>query len=57
VLQFNPQIQIQSHHDNIMNPKFNVEWFKSFDLVLNALDNLGRLLYFDEIQLLEDMLI
>ncbi len=57
MLQFNPQIQIQSHHDNIMNPKFNVEWFKSFDLVLNALDNLGRLLYFDEIQLLEDMLI
>lgn len=37
---FNPNIKIEAHHDNIKDPKFNVAWFKSFEVVFNALDNL-----------------
>jgi ubiquitin-like 1-activating enzyme E1 B len=39
-LKFNPNVKIVAYHDNIKDIKFNVEWFKSFDLVFNALDNL-----------------
>ncbi|KAI9137000.1 hypothetical protein BKA69DRAFT_1033039 [Paraphysoderma sedebokerense] len=39
-LKFNPHVNIKSHHGNIKDPKFNLEWFKGFDLVFNALDNL-----------------
>ncbi|GBB90938.1 hypothetical protein RclHR1_01800023 [Rhizophagus clarus] len=39
-LKFNPNINIIAHHANIKSPHFNVEWFKSFDIVMNALDNL-----------------
>ncbi|RUP52238.1 hypothetical protein BC936DRAFT_150064 [Jimgerdemannia flammicorona] len=39
-LKFNPSVNITSHHSNIKDPHFNVEWFKSFDIVMNALDNL-----------------
>lgn len=37
---FNPNVNIVAHHDNIMAEKYNVEWFKGFDIVYNALDNL-----------------
>ncbi|KAF2761611.1 hypothetical protein EJ05DRAFT_507262 [Pseudovirgaria hyperparasitica] len=37
---FNPAVKIVAHHANIKDPQFDVEWFKSFDLVFNALDNL-----------------
>ncbi|KAF2202146.1 hypothetical protein GQ43DRAFT_439944, partial [Delitschia confertaspora ATCC 74209] len=37
---FNPTVKIEAHHDNIKDPKFNVAWFKGFDIVFNALDNL-----------------
>lgn len=37
---FNPHVKIEAHHDNIMAEQFNVAWFKSFDIVYNALDNL-----------------
>lgn len=40
-LKFNPSAIIISHHANIKDKEFSVEWFKGFDLVLNALDNLG----------------
>ncbi|KAI8576590.1 hypothetical protein K450DRAFT_256340 [Umbelopsis ramanniana AG] len=39
-LKFNPAANITSHHANIKDKEFSVEWFKGFDLVLNALDNL-----------------
>jgi ubiquitin-like 1-activating enzyme E1 B len=29
-----------AYHDNIKDPKFNVAWFKGFQVVFNALDNL-----------------
>ena len=31
--------KIIAYHDNIKNPKFNIEFFKQFNIVLNALDN------------------
>ncbi|KAF1956337.1 hypothetical protein CC80DRAFT_413523 [Byssothecium circinans] len=37
---FNPNVKVEAYHDNIKDPKFNVVWFKSFDVVFNALDNL-----------------
>ncbi|KAJ3372243.1 E1 ubiquitin-activating protein uba2 [Allomyces arbusculus] len=39
-LRFNPNIAIISHHGNIKDPQFDLAWFKSFDVVFNALDNL-----------------
>ena len=41
-LKFNPNVNITSHYANIKDPQFNLEWFKSFDIVMNALDNLGN---------------
>ncbi|KAF3932290.1 hypothetical protein ABW19_dt0205315 [Dactylella cylindrospora] len=37
---FNPNVNLIADHANIKDPKFNVEWFKSFAIVFNALDNL-----------------
>ncbi|KAI0794797.1 hypothetical protein C8Q75DRAFT_747457 [Abortiporus biennis] len=37
---FNPKVKINPIHGNIKEPQFDIAWFKSFDLVLNALDNL-----------------
>ncbi|KAI8388277.1 uncharacterized protein BYT42DRAFT_491430 [Radiomyces spectabilis] len=39
-LKFNPSVTIKSHQANIKEPQFNVEWFRRFTMVLNALDNL-----------------
>jgi ubiquitin-like 1-activating enzyme E1 B len=41
--QFNPHVTITPLHANIKDPQFDMDWFKSFHLVLNALDNLGNL--------------
>lgn len=38
---FNPNVKITPIHANIKEPQFDVSWFKGFDIVLNALDNLG----------------
>jgi ubiquitin-like 1-activating enzyme E1 B len=40
VLKFNPTANITAHHGNIKDEQFGVEYFKTFDLVMNALDNL-----------------
>ncbi|KAL7624184.1 E1 ubiquitin-activating protein uba2 [Parahypoxylon ruwenzoriense] len=37
---FNPNVQIVAHHANIKDTQFNVEWFRRFKVVFNALDNL-----------------
>ncbi|KAI0763975.1 hypothetical protein BD413DRAFT_606430 [Trametes elegans] len=37
---FNPNVKISPIHANIKEPQFDVTWFRGFDLVLNALDNL-----------------
>lgn len=39
--QFNPSVNIDAHHANIFDSKYNVEFFESFDVVFNALDNLA----------------
>ncbi|CAE6460918.1 unnamed protein product, partial [Rhizoctonia solani] len=37
---FNPSVKIHPIHGNIKEPQFDVGWFKQFDIVMNALDNL-----------------
>lgn len=39
---FNPNVKINALHGNIKEPQYDVDWFKSFDLVVNALDNIGQ---------------
>ncbi|XP_075045483.1 SUMO-activating enzyme subunit 2 [Mixophyes fleayi] len=39
VLQFCPEASITDYHDSIMNAEYDVEFFKKFTLVMNALDN------------------
>ncbi len=36
----NPNVRIKARHDNIKSEEYNVDFFKKFILVLNALDNL-----------------
>jgi len=36
---FNPDAKIIAHHDSIMNPEYSMNYFKGFDMVMNALDN------------------
>ena len=38
---FNPSVHITPIHGNIKDTQFDLAWFKGFDIVLNALDNLG----------------
>uniref|UniRef100_A0A1A8MT99 SUMO-activating enzyme subunit 2 n=2 Tax=Nothobranchius TaxID=28779 RepID=A0A1A8MT99_9TELE len=38
-LQFCPSANITAYHDSITNPDYNVEFFRKFMLVMNALDN------------------
>ncbi|KAM7358638.1 ubiquitin-like activating enzyme 2 [Cochliomyia hominivorax] len=38
-LQFNPDVKITAYHDSIMATDYGVNFFKKFDVVLNALDN------------------
>ncbi len=45
VLQFNPDAKIKAYHASIFEKQFDIEWFKSFDIVLNALDNLSARRY------------
>uniref|UniRef100_A0A4W4F9P4 SUMO-activating enzyme subunit 2 n=1 Tax=Electrophorus electricus TaxID=8005 RepID=A0A4W4F9P4_ELEEL len=39
VLRFCPSANITAYHDSVMNPDYNVEFFRNFQLVMNALDN------------------
>ncbi|XP_065333370.1 SUMO-activating enzyme subunit 2-B [Cloeon dipterum] len=38
-LRFNPRATINAHHDSITESRYGVNYFKEFNLVLNALDN------------------
>ena len=38
---FNPAVNIEAHHSNIFDRQYDVEFFESFDVVFNALDNLA----------------
>ncbi|KAL2155422.1 hypothetical protein VTH82DRAFT_164 [Thermothelomyces myriococcoides] len=37
---FNPAVKIVAHHANIKDAQFSIDWFSSFRIVFNALDNL-----------------
>ncbi|GIJ91999.1 e1 ubiquitin-activating protein uba2 [Aspergillus pseudoviridinutans] len=37
---FQPSAKLEAYHANIKDSQFNVDWFATFDLVFNALDNL-----------------
>ncbi|KFY45166.1 hypothetical protein V495_03087 [Pseudogymnoascus sp. VKM F-4514 (FW-929)] len=37
---FNPTVKLESYHANIKDAQFNIDWFKTFTIVFNALDNL-----------------
>ncbi|KAJ3064134.1 E1 ubiquitin-activating protein uba2, partial [Podochytrium sp. JEL0797] len=39
-LRFNPDANIVSYHNSIFEQQYDVAWFKTFDLVVNALDNI-----------------
>ncbi|MGH0115206.1 UNVERIFIED_CONTAM: hypothetical protein FKN15_070726 [Acipenser sinensis] len=39
VLQFCPKANITAYHNSVINPDYNVEFFRNFMLVMNALDN------------------
>ncbi|KAJ5388732.1 hypothetical protein N7509_011273 [Penicillium cosmopolitanum] len=38
---FQPSAKLEAHHANIMDRQFNIDWFKGFNVVFNALDNLA----------------
>ncbi|KAF2216986.1 hypothetical protein CERZMDRAFT_32663 [Cercospora zeae-maydis SCOH1-5] len=38
---FNPSANIDAHHASIFDDQYDVEFFESFDIVFNALDNLA----------------
>ncbi|KAB1997543.1 hypothetical protein ES319_D12G031800v1 [Gossypium barbadense] len=40
VLRFRPNISITPYHANVKESRFNVDFYKEFDVVLNGLDNL-----------------
>jgi molybdopterin/thiamine biosynthesis adenylyltransferase len=40
---FNPNVHITPIHGNVKDTQFDLTWFQCFDIVLNALDNLGSL--------------
>ncbi|KAJ9059338.1 E1 ubiquitin-activating protein uba2, variant 3 [Entomophthora muscae] len=42
---FNPGVKIVPYHANIKDKKFDLSWFQSFNLVMNALDNLDARRY------------
>ena len=40
--QFNPHVKITAIHGNIKDVQYDVAFFQSFEIVLGALDNVGR---------------
>ncbi|KAJ5770159.1 uncharacterized protein N7511_002210 [Penicillium nucicola] len=38
---FRPNVKLEAYHANIMDKEFSFEWFESFAVVFNALDNIG----------------
>src|SRR3978361_100969 len=37
---FNPAVKITAYHANIKDAQFSKSWFRQFDIVFNALDNM-----------------
>ena len=45
VLKFNPGARIVAHHGNVKESHFGLPFVRSFDIVLNALDNVDARRY------------
>ena len=45
LIHMNPSANIVAHHENIKNGNFDLSFFKRFDIVLNALDNVSTRQY------------
>ncbi|TAQ89344.1 hypothetical protein B7494_g2313 [Chlorociboria aeruginascens] len=54
-LKFNPKVKLEAHHANIKDPQFNIDWFKRFKIVFNALDNLDARRYVNKMCLAADI--
>lgn len=52
---FNPNVKIVAYHANIKDAEFNIEWFSSFRIVFNALDNLEARRYVNKMCLAADV--
>ena len=39
IKRFNPLVEVEAIHGNIKDSQFHVDWFRGFDAVINALDN------------------
>jgi ubiquitin-like 1-activating enzyme E1 B len=37
---FQPSARIEAYHANVKDSKFDVDWFATFNVIFNALDNL-----------------
>ncbi|KAL9269041.1 SUMO-activating enzyme subunit 2-like protein [Drosera capensis] len=57
VLKFRPHISIMPYHANVKDPKFNVDFFKEFNVVLNGLDNLDARRHVNRLCLAADVLL
>lgn len=38
---FKPSAKLEAYHANIMDRQFNIDWFKGYNIVFNALDNIA----------------
>jgi ubiquitin-like 1-activating enzyme E1 B len=54
-LLFNPQCNIISYHDNIMNEKYGPSFISQFTLVINALDNIAARRHVNRVCLAADV--
>lgn len=52
---FNPKVKIEAYHANIKDAQFTKTWFKSFDIVFNALDNMEARRYVNEMCIATDV--
>lgn len=52
---FNPNVRIVAYHGNIKESQFNIEWFSSFNIVFNALDNLEARRHVNKMCLVADV--
>ena len=41
VTAFNPDAVVVAHHGNVKNPEFGIDFFRKFDIVMSALDNVS----------------
>ncbi|BFZ58964.1 E1 ubiquitin-activating protein uba2 [Savitreella phatthalungensis] len=53
--EFNPNVRLIAYHADIKDPEFGVQWFRGFDLVFNALDNVDARRHVNRMCLMADV--